>query len=194
VAASSPRTSLSLLKRLCDPADAEAWRRLVQLYTPLLQRWLRLLHLQPADADDVSQRILEVLLRKLPEFEHSGRVGAFRTWLRHITVNAVRSAQHATPPQALASDDILEQLAASDSDWVRRWDREHDEHVLSGLLEQVRPEFSDATWQAFRRLMLDETPAEQVAAELGISVNAVRIAKSRVLNRLRQEAAGLVEE
>ncbi len=86
-----------------------------------------------------------------------------------------------------------EQINDSDASLSRLWDEQHDRHVLGVLMRLVRPEFTDATWQAFRRLALDGATASAVAAELGLSINAVLIAKSRVLTRLRQEADGLVD-
>jgi RNA polymerase sigma-70 factor (ECF subfamily) len=88
---------------------------------------------------------------------------------------------------------MLEALEDPHSDLSRRWDEEHDRHVLGRLLEAIRPDFAPATWQAFRRLVLDGRKAADVAAELGLSVNAVFIAKSRVQRRLRQEMRGLVD-
>ncbi len=186
----SPGTSVSLLDQARDNQPA-AWQRLVALYTPLLQAWLTAAGLQPADRDDVSQRTLEILVRQLSAFEHNGRPGAFRTWLRGITVNLLREHWRERPPTGAES--ALEQLADPAGGLSRFWDEQHDRHVLHGLMELVRPEFADSTWQAFRRVALEGVPARDVAHGLGLSVNAVLIAKSRVLTRLRQEAQGLVE-
>src|SRR5262245_57711263 len=90
MAVASLETSLSLLEQLRDPPDDSPWARLVALYTSLLKCWLRTAGLQPADCDDLTQRTLEVLLRRLPTFKHSGRSGAFRSWLRAITGNLLR--------------------------------------------------------------------------------------------------------
>jgi len=187
---SSPDTSLSLLERLLDPAAEDAWRRFVTIYGSLLRTWLRGAGLQPADCDDLSQRALEVLVRRLPEFEHTRRPGAFRAWLRGITINLLREFWRRRP--AADSVSMLKQLADPRAPLSRLWDEQHDRHVLHGLMELVRPHFTEPTWQAFCRLALDEIPARTVAAELGTSVNAVLIAKSRVLSRLRQEAGALL--
>ena len=80
-----------------------------------------------------------------------------------------------------------------DSALSRLWDREHDEHVAAALMRRVQGDFAPATWQAFRRHALEGEPAVQVAEALGLSLNSVLLAKSRVLKRLRQELAGLVE-
>jgi RNA polymerase sigma-70 factor (ECF subfamily) len=185
----SPDTSLSLLERLGDRTDAEAWRRLVRLYSSLLDAWLRAAGLQAADRDDLTQRVLEVLVRRLPRFEHSGRPGAFRAWLRGITTNLLREFWRERPASASAS--VLDQLAVPSSGLSRCWDEQHDRHVLHALMEGVRPQFTAPTWEAFRRTALDGAPARAVAAELGTTVNAVLVAKSRVLARLRQKALDL---
>lgn len=191
-------TSASLLARLRDRADGDAWQRLVHVYTPLLAGWLRRYDLQPADADDLVQDVLTVVVRELPQFQHNQRRGAFRHWLRTILVNRVREfwrSQRARPLATGKSDvaQMLDQLADPDSGLSRLWDQEHDRHVVQRLLQLIEPQCSPTTWQAFRRLVLEGRKADAVAAELGISVNAVFIAKSRVLQRLRQEAQGLLE-
>ena len=76
---------------------------------------------------------------------------------------------------------MLDRLQNPASELSRQWDREHDEHVTRCALRAIRPEFKPATWLAFHRLVLDETDPQTAAAELGLSVNAVLIAKSRVL-------------
>jgi RNA polymerase sigma-70 factor (ECF subfamily) len=193
MSASSSSTSASLLERLRDPGDAEAWGRWQEVYRPLLRSWLGAGRLQEADVDDLAQHVVEVVVRKLPAFEPSGRPGAFRTWLRAIALNVLREFYRSRTHTHPDAEVLLRQLEDPDSDLSRGWDAEHNRHVLAGLLEQVRPEFTPPTWQAFCRQAIDEVAARQVAAELGLSVNAVLTAKSRVLSRLRQEARGLLE-
>jgi RNA polymerase sigma-70 factor (ECF subfamily) len=190
-----PGTSASLLERLRDHHDAGAWQKLVLVYTPLMRAWLRPAALQPCDVDDLTQRVLLVVVRKLPGFAHNGRPGAFRTWLRAITANVLREFWRDGEPAGLlpSKAGVLEQLEDPASALGRWWDQEHNRHVVSGLLRLVEHDFAPATWRAFRRLVLDELPARAVAAELGLTVNAVLIAKSHVLARLRQEARGMVD-
>jgi len=83
-------------------------------------------------------------------------------------------------------------LEDPDDPLAREWDREHDLHITRKLLERLRSEFEPKTWELFRRFVLDGESAETVAAEQGTTANAVYIAKSRVLARLREEAAGLI--
>lgn len=194
----SADTSASLLDSLRLHPDGDAWTRLVDLYSPLIRGWLAHQGLHRQDADDVSQEVLAVLVRRLPEFERQPRAGAFRRWLRSITVNCLRDfwRREKFRPRASGTSDfqeVLAQLADPESGLSRQWDLDHDQYVTQKLLELIRPRFETATWEAFRRFALDGSPAERVAAELGLTVNAVFIAKSRVLSRLRQEGAGLLD-
>jgi RNA polymerase sigma-70 factor (ECF subfamily) len=191
-------TSASLLERLRLQPDAEGWQRLVGLYTPLIRSWLRRHGLPPQEADDLVQEVLAVVVRRLPDFRRQPRAGAFRRWLRTITVNCLRDfwrAHRGRPLAAGGSDfvQMLDALADPASGLSREWDREHDRHVTARLLEMIRPHFEDTTWRAFQRVALEGASPDAVAAELGLSVNAVFIAKSRVLSRLRQEGAGLID-
>ncbi len=189
-------TSVSLLDRLRLQADAEAWKRLVELYEPLLNSWLRRYAVPPADAADLVQEVLTVLVRELPEFRHDLRRGAFRRWLRNILLNRLRNywrSRRRVGETAGDADGILGQLEDPSDRLERLWDQEHDAYVLVRLTELLRKEFEAATWDAFRLTALEGQPYSEVAAVLGLSVNAVRIAKSRVLKRMRQEVAGLID-
>ena len=139
-----------------------------------------------------------VLMRKLPEFRREPRPGAFRRWLRGITVNCLRNFWRAQRSRPKATGDsefaqMLDQMEDPDSGLSALWDVEHDRHITARLLEMIRPFFEDTTWRAFRRVALDGATPDEVAAELGVTVNAVFIAKSRVLSRLRQEGEGLID-
>jgi RNA polymerase sigma-70 factor (ECF subfamily) len=185
-------TSVSLLERLKNaPPDASDWRRLQGIYLPLIERWLARVPGLRDEAADLAQEVFIVMVRELPRFERQ-REGSFRAWLRKVTVNKIRShrkRRNRTPLVAIdPAEKFLEQLADPSGDLAREWDQEHDRHVFQKLLAIVESDFSTSTWEAFRRFALDDVPAAQVAAELGVSVNAVLQAKSRVLKRLREEA------
>ncbi len=188
-------TSASLLERLFDREDSEAWRRLVDLYTPLIRGWMGRNGVPASDADDVTQDVLGVVARELPGFRHNGRVGAFRAWLRAITTNCLRRAWREQRRRRDWGDfgPLLEQLEDPCSDPSRLWDREHDRQVLDRMLSAIEPDFRPETWAAFRRLALEGATAREVADELGVTSNAVLIAKSRVLHRLRELSAGLLD-
>jgi RNA polymerase sigma-70 factor (ECF subfamily) len=191
-------TSVSLLECLRQEPNAAAWRRLVELYTPLIRNWLVRHALQNQDVDDLVQDVLSVVVRKMPEFERRPRTGAFRCWLRNITVNCLRDFWRGQRfrPRATGDSDfghVLDQLEDPTSTLSVMWDKEHDDHVTQRLLEMIRPRFEPKTWTAFQRVALEGVPVDQVAEELGMTANAVFIAKSRVVHLLRQEGQGLID-
>ena len=189
-------TDKSLLERLSDRADSASWQQLLGIYTPLIRDWLRRHGVPPSDAEDLTQEVFGVVVREPPRFRHNRRRGAFRTWLRSITTNCLRRSWRARSRATTGWGDflaMLDRLEDPASDLSRLWDREHDQQVLERLLAMLEPDFRPSTWRAFRRQVLEEVPPEAVAIELGLSVNAVLIAKSRVLQRLRRQADGLVD-
>jgi len=192
-----PETSRNLLARANDPGDAASWRRLTELYSPLIRNWVRPYVAQRADTDDIVQDVMTVLVDELSRFEHNGRPGAFRSWLRAIAVNRLRGywyAQRGAQGSGESSVmELLQQLEDPASSLSQAWNDEHDRHVADMLLESIRLEFQPATWHAFLATTREGRPAPDVAAELGLSVNAVLIAKSRVIKRLRQKAQGLLD-
>jgi RNA polymerase sigma-70 factor (ECF subfamily) len=188
-------TPHSLLERLRSQPAAQEWQRFVDLYTPLIRTWLRRQGLLDQDTDDLVQEVLGAVVRDLPRFEHSQRKGAFRSWLRTITVHRLKNfwRSERTRPATGGVLEALDQLEDPHSELARLWDQEHDRYVSQRLLELLAPEFEPKTWQAFRRVVLDGEKPAVVAGELGMSVNAVYIAQSRVLARLREEGQGLIE-
>jgi RNA polymerase sigma-70 factor, ECF subfamily len=190
-------TSASLLERLRVAPDEAAWRRLHDLYRPLIRRWLLRDPTLGEEADDVIQEVMSVLVREVPDFERQ-RCGSFRRWLRTVTLHCLsayhRSRKHL--PRALGAppqESPLAQLADPNSELSRLWDEEHDRHVLRRLMDLIAPQFEPATLAAFHRVAFEEVPPARVAEEMGLSLNAVLLAKSRVLKRLRQEAEGLID-
>ncbi len=191
-------TSISLLDRVCRHSDSESWSKLAAIYTPVLHAWLRRYDLQTSDAEDLVQEVLVVVSREMTDFQHSGRPGAFRSWLRTVLVHRLRNFWRARQrrPSAKGGSDFLQeldQLEDPNSALSHLWDRQHDDQVLREALEQSKSKFTPNTWLAFQRVVLDGAKAADVARELGISANAVLIAKSRTLSHLKQVTRGLVD-
>jgi RNA polymerase sigma-70 factor (ECF subfamily) len=190
-------TRKSLLLR-AQTGEENAWKDLTDLYRPLILGWLKRQGVAARDVDDLNQEILLSVVRGLPAFEHSGRPGAFRSWLRTIVCSRTIDYWRAMNPgtQASGATDAavaLQQIEDPKSDLNRRWDEEHDRYVLGCLLDLMEEEFEPTTLQAFRRLTFDGVSGSQAAEELGLTVSAVYMAKSRVLKRIRQEAEGLID-
>lgn len=198
----SEHTSLSLLDRLRE-VDASSkrqadWRRFLDIYEPLLRSWAKRQRMEAADADDLVQSVMTVVVRRLADFQHNGRIGAFRTWLRTITFHCVQEfwRARAASPAGVGGSDVqmlLAELEDPDSPTSHMWDQEHDRHVMHMLLQQLRDSFDTRTWQAFEQFALLNRPAADVAKELNMTTNAVFIAKSRVLTRLKRESAELLD-
>lgn len=185
------RTPASLLDRLRVPGDAAAWDRLVELYSPLLIAWGRGIGLQEADVADLVQEVFTLLLRKLPEFEYDPGKG-FRNWLRTVTVNKARDLLRQRAAQRLEGNEAALEVATA-PDEEPFWETHYREHVVRRLLEVMQAEFEPTTWRACWLCVTAGRSAPDVAAELHISPGAVRVAKLRVLRRLRAEMAGLVD-
>lgn len=191
-------TSISLLDLLKDGEDEQAWQTMVTIYQPLIKKWLGRLGTPANELGDLSQNVMTVVVRKLPEFEHGGRTGAFRSWLRNITRNCLLEfwRKNKQTPVATGKSEFqeqLNQLADQTSELSQMWDREYDEHVLASLMTVIRPEFRSQSWEAFELFVLEGIPATDVAERLGVSANSVFIAKSRIMMRLREVGKYMIE-
>jgi RNA polymerase sigma-70 factor (ECF subfamily) len=182
-------TSVSMLDHLRNAPNEAEWERFVRQYSPLLSFWARRLGLQDQDAADLVQEVLLVLVQKLPRFQYQPE-RSFRGWMRTILVNKWRDRQKC--PMALAVEDDVPAQSPADAEVFE--EREHRLYVLGRALTLMQSAFEPATWQAcWQTIVVGRSPA-QVAAELGMTVNAVYLAKARVLVRLRQELQHLKEE
>jgi RNA polymerase sigma-70 factor (ECF subfamily) len=185
------KTPVSLLERLRRPGEEEAWDRFVQLYTPLLFYWARQAGLRDADAADLVQEVFALLVRKLPEFTYD-RQKSFRAWLRTVTLNKWREWRRRAAPVPALGPEALDDVAAPDNMSAFE-EAEYRRHLVGQALAALHGEFPERTWEAFQQYAVAGRDAQAVAAELGVKVGTVYAAKSRVLARLRQELAGLLD-
>jgi RNA polymerase sigma-70 factor (ECF subfamily) len=189
-------TSLSLLERVAA-RDEAAWERLVRLYTPLVCYWCRRGQLSGADIDDVTQEVFQAVAADLGRFRSEHRGGTFRGWLRGIARHKLLDhyRRRDRQPRAEGGSDAYQRFQEA-PDLLPDWEDTDPEQEVGALyrraLELVRGEFEDRTWQAFWLAGVEQRPAADVAAELGMTEAAVRKAKSRVLRRLKEEAGDLI--
>jgi RNA polymerase sigma-70 factor (ECF subfamily) len=186
-------TSRSLLSRL-KTDDAAAWNRLVVLYAPLVHHWCRQFGLPTREAADVLQDVFQAVALNLNRFHRDAPGDSFRGWLRTITRSKVMDhfRRRSGQPEAAGGTEALQRLGQLPAP-----EEGTDEHSLAEqapvrtlfetALGLIRPEFEDRTWQAFWRTAVDDQRAPDVGKELGMSAGAVRVAKCRVLQRLREE-------
>ena len=179
-------TSITLLDQLRTPRHEQAWDRFVREYRPLLLYWARRLGLREEDAADLVQDVLIVLIRKMPGFEYqTGK--SFRGWMRSILINKWRDRRQSKSVVPL--DDEAQPAAAAEC--ITLEGREHQLHVMGKALRFMASAFEPATWVACWETVVCGRPAAAVAAELGLTANAVYLARSRVLARLREELRGV---
>jgi RNA polymerase sigma factor (sigma-70 family) len=185
----APITRPSLLLRLRDVEDAEAWREFVRLYTPLIFGHCTRHGLQEADAADVAQEVMLVAAQAMPEFEYDAQRGKFRGWLLQTTRHRLHkffTRQHRSPQSA--SETTIERFVDREpgaEEWAR-WEEDYRQRLFDWAAAKARPEFQPATWDAFRLTAVNSVSVKEVARQLGISVGAVYIARSRVIARLRE--------
>jgi RNA polymerase sigma-70 factor (ECF subfamily) len=185
---SLPDTSWSLLRSVQD-GSPEGWRRIVDLYAPVVARWCRRWGLQAADVENVLQDVFLTVARHLATFRDDRGSGRFRAWLSTITRSRLSDHHRRAgrEPAAVGGDEgrrRLEELAAPGDDG--QVDPVFRDLELRRALDLVRVEVAPSTWDAFWQTAVEGRTAEDAAAVLGLSPGAVRLAKLRVLRRLRR--------
>ncbi|MEC8554795.1 MAG: sigma-70 family RNA polymerase sigma factor [Planctomycetota bacterium] len=191
-------TSLSLSDLLKNREDQGSWEVMVELYQPLIEKWLLRFGAPANDREDLAQSVLLVVSNKLGAFKHSGNTGAFRSWLRSITRNCLLEFWRENKIRPIATgnssfQESLEQLADECSELSRIWQEEYDQEVLKSLLKRIQDDFQQQSGEAFRRVAIEGIAAKEVAQQLGITVNSVFIAKSRIMNKLRLVGKDLLD-
>ena len=182
-----------LLARIDDHADRAAWQEFTSVYRPLIVRIGRQMGLQVADAEGLAQDVLLKVSRKLEHWQPDQSPGSFRRWLRRVARNAaVDSIRRAAPDTGRGGTSVLFQLTnlpavEEASQEVLRLELERQ--AFRWAAERIRDEFQPATWTAFWETMIEGRSCNELAEELGKSVGAIYIARTRVLQRLKTEVA-----
>lgn len=193
-----PPTQASLILRLRDPADAGAWREFVSLYEPLVFNLACRKGLQDADARDLCQEVLLTVARAVHRWEPGPARGTFRGWLSRITrnllVNFLTRQHQPRGSGATSVQELLEAQPSTDPLATAQFEAEYRRRVFRWAAEEIRGEFSSTTWQAFWQTAVVGSAPKEVASELGLSLGAVYIARSRILARLRQRIEKLGDE
>ena len=193
----SPQTRPSLLLRIRDFRDEDAWNQFIELYAPLIYGYLRKRNIQDADAGDLTQDVLSSVTSTANDFTYDPQRGSFRGWLLTVTRNKMLNFVSRKKAQAGSGDSgvqrAIEEMTAEEDD-RSQWDLEYERRLFEWAAEKARSEFQDSTWQAFWLTAVDNQSASAVAEKLDLSVGAVYVAKSRVTARLRQFIDNIVDE
>lgn len=190
-----PTTRVSLLARLRDRGDDDAWKDFVSQYAPVVYRFARGKGLQDADAADLTQDVLSSVSTAVGSFDPAR--GPFRSWLYTLAHRRLWDLRERQQRQAPGSGDTaamraLEQAPAPDEE--AHWQQEWEKQLFRIAAERIRSTFADTTWQAFWRTAVDGASGQATARALGLSVAAVYLAKSRVMVKLKAEIARLQAE
>jgi len=193
-----PLTRASLLVRLRDPADADAWKEFARLYASVIYGFARKRGLQDADAADLMQEVLRSVASAVGRLDYDPRKGTFRGWLYSITRNKVYNFLEGRRRHPRGTGDSnahqrLEEHPGRDAD-ADDWDKEYERKAFAWAADRVKGEFQPSTWQAFWHTAVDGQSAKDVGNRLGLSPGAVYVAKSRVLARLKEEIRQLSDQ
>ncbi|MFK7820786.1 MAG: RNA polymerase sigma factor [Planctomycetaceae bacterium] len=197
-AALTTHTSATLLLRLQDIEDHDAWTAFVETYAPVVFSWCRRFRLQDSDAADVTQDVLVKLMRSMQEFRYEPGKGRFRGWLKTVTANTIRdlSRSFEQRTRATGSKDtqaLLNSLQAPNAidALVTDLEARHQRELLEQAATAVQPRVKQHTWEAWKRTSMERVPASEVASQLGIAIGDVYVARSRINKMLTEEVQKL---
>jgi RNA polymerase sigma-70 factor (ECF subfamily) len=186
-----PATRITLIARLGDRADGAAWSEFVALYEPLIRRLAMSKGLQDADAGDLCQEVFRIVSGAIDRWDPDPALGSFRAWLSRITRNLLinfltRQHGHTKGSGSTSVQELLEAQPATDPAATAFYEAEYRWRLFEWVADQIRGEFTPSTWQAFWRTAVQGHAPAAVATELGLSLGALYVARSRVLARLRR--------
>jgi RNA polymerase sigma-70 factor (ECF subfamily) len=184
-------TSRSLLAR-ARQQDQRAWEKLVELYAPLAYFWCRRSRVAEQDIPDVVQEVFRSVVVGIETFKKERPSDTFRGWLRTVTRSKLSDyfRTRGKSPAVPGGSDMqhrLGQLAAEPDDEPDPEEESAQQALFFRGLETIRDQFEPRTWDAFWRVVVDEQSVSDVARALAMRPGTVRVAKCRVLHRLRQE-------
>lgn len=190
--AMSPETNPSLLVRIRDDRDGDSWSRFVEIYAPAIYGFLQQRGLQDADAADLTQDVMASVATAIKSFDYKPEQGRFRGWLFTVVQNRLRNfwrsaARHpAGEGDSSAYQRLLEQPDER-QEVAEMWEREYEHRLFVGAAKQVRPMVCESTWQAFWDTVVEGESTAIVAGRLKLSPAAVRLAKARVIARIKEQ-------
>ncbi len=189
-------TRATLLLRIRDPRNAEAWREFMAIYEPLIHAIAVRFGFQSADADELTQEVFLTVLEKQHQYQPNGESASFRRWLATVARNAaltrLRRSQAARSFYPTGGTDSVKRLndaidpSSDEEAWNKRYEDEERSFLLGWAADQVRLRTDSSTWSAFWMTSIEGVTVEEAARKLGISVGQVYVARCRIVKRLRE--------
>lgn len=185
-------TKLSLLLRLRDSRDADAWATFVAIYGPIVHRYGLRSGLQDADSADLVQNVFREVTRRISDFDYNPDIGRFRNWLLTVAQFSVLNMRRAGKRQPIGTGDthtvdVLKNYPDVGVESDEFWEQEFQQRLFEWAAEQVRPQVKPQTWQAFWITAVEGKSSAEAARQLSMKVGSVYVARNRVLARLRKK-------
>ncbi|MEM6473225.1 MAG: sigma-70 family RNA polymerase sigma factor [Planctomycetota bacterium] len=185
-------TRASLLIRLRDSADTDAWNEFAEIYGPMIFGFARRGGMQESDAADLVQEVMKEVASSIKRFDYNPELGRFRSWLFRIakrTMGHIHRRQ-IRQPKGTGDTGVVQQLhnVSTPIDTLESaWNEEYERQILHWAADKIRDRFEETTWMAFWMTAVEGVSAQHAADELGLSIGSVYVAKNRVLKRLKQK-------
>lgn len=192
----APETRITLIQRLQHGGDDTAWEEFATIYRPVIVRLALRRQLQPADAEDVAQQVLLAVSRNIDKWKVDPARARFRTWLQMVIRNAIINAFSRKPwDQACGGTTAVRNLShLADGEEMNWFDAEWRQETFRWAAAQIRTEFEPGTWIAFWETAIEGVSAKEAAEKTGKTIGAVYIARTRVMQRIKQKIAELDQE
>jgi RNA polymerase sigma-70 factor, ECF subfamily len=190
-----PKTRPSLIIRLADRADQSAWWSFVETYEPFLNHLVSRQGVPPAHVADVTQQVLIAIAKGVARWRDDGQEASFRRWVCHVARNVVikfmtQARRVVTPTGGSEALDFLHQ---QEQPFDPAAEQKYEYELIVWAAERVRAEFAASSWQAFWDTMIQQRSVTEVAKELGISPGSIYMSRSRIIKRLREIIAEVMQ-
>lgn len=186
----TPTTRASLLIKLQNTGDVEAWEKFVTIYAPVLYRTARKMNLQPADADNVVQEVLLVVAKSVGLWLKRSDRGRFTNWLVRIARNKAvdlltRRATKPLKPNAHLDEQLLDRNLKGESEAELQLDREYRWELFNQAAREAKKKVSEQTWNAFWMTTVDGVSIEGAAQVLKVQPSVIYLSRCRVMERIK---------
>lgn len=188
----TPVTRHSLILRLRNRQDAEAWYTFIEIYEPIVFRMMQRSGLQAADAIEQTQEVMTAVAQAINRFEPDNNRGRFRTWLYRVARNILADYWRKTVRSPITGVNSVE-LEDWEEELESTFDPEYQRQVLIVAARRVKTQVNELTWKAFWQTTIEQRSVETVADELNVSPGNVYVAKSRVMKKLQDAARSFLK-